>query len=286
MNGAEPVCGSKAYPTTTTTTTTSTSTTTSTTPPLPATTTTSTTWGYPSFFCCTVVRSNPATELQIVRRQLFRRTGIFACEEYAVYSDFQKLQKIGIGPDGLEIMTVLIPSVHQMAGATGDMPQANTCTSAITSLTVWDLIKQDGRYRKHHWTVKVDPNVVFLPDRIKPVLKKHTTPAQSLYVMNCNKNGNPQMLQALEVLSRKAMESYAVHHWKCKTSLKWRSLCEARFMAECLDQLGVTRLNEWQMLGDSSCTYAACSDGRRVAFQHDYQDERSWNTCFEEAIGR
>jgi len=232
------------------------------------------------------VRSVSATELHIVRRQLMRRTGIFACDEYTVFSDFQTSQKIGIGPDAMEITTVLIPPVHQMSGPMGDVPQAKTCTSASTSLTVWDLVKQDGRFRKHHWTVKVDPTVVFLPDRIKPVLKKHTTPAQSLYVMNCNKNGKPQMLQALEVLSRKAMESYAVHHWRCKTRLRWQGLCEARFMAECLDQLSVSRLDEYQMLGDSSCTYAACSDGARVAFQHDFQDERSWNTCFEEAIGR
>jgi len=215
-----------------------------------------------------------------------RRTGIFACQEYAVYSDFQELQQIGIGPDGMEIMTALIPPVRQLSGLLGDVSQAKTCTSASTSLTIWDLVKHDGRFRHHHWTVKVDPNAVFLPDRIKLVLKKHTTPAQSLYVMNCNKNGPPQMLQALEVLSRKAMESYAVHYWKCKASLKWQGLCEARFMAACLDQLGVKRLGEWQMLGDSSCTYAACSDGTRVAFQHEYQDEKSWITCFEEAIAR
>merc|ERR1719195_2194702 len=82
MHGAEPICGSMAYPTsTTTTTTTTTSTKLVTTSTSTKSTTTTTTWDFPSFFCVTLMRAD-GHELEILKKQLFRRTGVFACEEY------------------------------------------------------------------------------------------------------------------------------------------------------------------------------------------------------------
>jgi len=282
MNGADPICGSKAYPTTTTTTTT---TTTSTAPPTTTTseetktTTATTTWGYPSFFCVTLVQAD-SHELEILKRQLFRRTGIFACDEYAIFSDHVESQLVGTGPDGSDIQTIVIPPLkNAMNQQFGGSP----CIETQAMLKVWDLVRQDGRYKRHDWVLKIDPSSVFLLDRLKGYVKTHTSQNTGLVLTTCSRFN--LVLPSLEVFSVHAMELFfGRNQWQCGAEQQRQIPCEESFMTQCMDALGAKRINGLQLAGDPRCEAAPCTDDSRVLFRNNFQDAASWFKCFNEAI--
>uniref|UniRef100_A0A7S0B3C1 Apple domain-containing protein n=1 Tax=Pyrodinium bahamense TaxID=73915 RepID=A0A7S0B3C1_9DINO len=296
----EPICASKVYPTTTTTTTTttstftSTSTTTSTTTSSTTTststtftTTSSTTWGWPSFFCVEVVRVH-GYELPLVKAQQTKRASIFQCEEYQVFSDGGKPQVIGVGPDGLDIMTIVIPPIKEAIGDLNNGATTNSWLNTQTFLQVWDLCNKDGRFKNHDWTVKVDPDAVFFPDRLREHMKPHTTKNAELFVMNCNRFNPVALYGSVEIFSKGALAKYLKGQWKCRKSLPWHGWGEDFFMSHCMDMLGVGRLYDFELLSDKRCFYRPCSDTSRVVY-HDYKDASfsgTWFNCWRESLAR
>lgn len=291
-----PICASLAYPTTTSTstTTTTTSSTTSTTISTTITTTTTTTststttWGFPSFFCVEVTRST-GYELPLVKNQLTQRASIFGCEEYAVFSDGGSPQTVGIGPDGKEIRTTVIPPIKQV---TGNLNKAGVTTNSWlnteTFLQVWDLCEKDGRYKKHDWVVKVDPDAVFFPDRLRRRMRPHTIKDSKLFVMNCARYNPVALYGSVEIFSRGAMDAYLAGKWNCRNKLPWHGWGEDFFMSHCMDMLGVGRIYDFDLLSDKRCVYRPCSDTSRVVY-HDYKDAKldgTWFKCWRESVHR
>jgi len=273
----KPICSSKPYPTTTTTTTT-TSTTTST-RTTTRTTTSTTTWGFPSLFCIEVVRVK-GYELPMVRAQQRARASIFTCDEYVVFSDGGVRRKIGVGPDGLQIMSIVIPQIKESMGnlhAAG--VTTNSWLNTQTFLQVWDLTKKDGRFLHHDWTIKVDPDAVFFPERLRLKLKAHTYKDANLFFMNCDRFNPVAMYGSLEIFSRKALENYLAKQWKCRNELQWHGWGEDYFMSHCFDHIQVGRVYDFQLIGDKRCHYAPCSDTSKVVY-HDYKTLPLWFQCW------
>jgi len=278
-NGAdderEPICSSKFYPTTTTTTTTTSS------------TTTTTTWGWPSLFCIEVVRTN-GYELPLVKEQQKRRVSIFACDEYAVFSDGGKPQPVGEDPGGAEIMTIVIPPIKESIGNMAAGATTNSWLNTKTFLQVWDLAKKDGRIEKHDWTVKVDPDAVFFPDRLRTHLASHTNKDANLYVMNCNRFAEVALYGSIEIFSKKALETYLAGQDSCRRTLPWQGWGEDFFMSHCMDMLRVGRVYDFGLLSDKRCFYSPCSDTSKVVY-HDYKDASphgAWFQCYDQSIHR
>merc|ERR1711963_247786 len=76
---------------------------------------------------------------------------------------------------------------------------------------VMDYVKEDGLYLKYDWTIKVDADCVFLPDRLRSHLWALRPPANvPIYVKNNNLQGlgNAGFLGAIEVFSREAMKKF------------------------------------------------------------------------------
>jgi len=239
------------------------------------TTTTSTTWAYPSFFCVTLMRAD-GQQLAILKKQLFRRTGIFACEEYAIYSEFPKSQVVGLAPDGTNITTIVMPPMKK---AVNTIQGGSSCIGTETMVNVWDMVHKDGRYRHHHWILKIDPSAVFLPDRLKGQVKKYSEEPIGLFLTTCAKFNS--VLPSLEVFSVSAMKLFfGRNQWQCGA----QDPCEESFMTQCMDSLGAKRINGLQLAGDPRCEAAPCTDDSRVLFQNNFQDAASWFKCFNEAI--
>jgi len=285
INGIEPICSSESYPTTTTTitTTSTTSTTTSTT----KTSTSSTTWGWPTLFCIEVVRTH-GYEFPLVKEQQKRHASIFHCDEYAVFSDGGVSRTVGIDPTGAPIKTIVIPPIKQAIGNLNAGATTNSWLNTQTFLQVWDLCKKDGRYQRHDWTIKVDPDAVFFPDRLRAHLKGHTWKGGKFFVMNCNKFNPVALYGSIEIFSKAAVETYLAGQWHCRNTLNWHSWGEDFFMSHCMDMLGVGRLYDFQLLSDKRCFYSPCSDTSKVVY-HDYKDANphgSWFRCWLESIRR
>mmetsp|Transcript_119568 Transcript_119568/g.372544 ORF Transcript_119568/g.372544 Transcript_119568/m.372544 type:complete len:272 (+) Transcript_119568:639-1454(+) len=244
-------------------------------------TTTSTTWGSPSLFCLEVVRSH-GYELPLVQAQQKVRASVFSCDEYRVFSDGGKTEVIGIAPDGKEITTIVIPPIHKRkmaldikAGVT-----TNSWLNTETFLQVWDLARRkDGRLFRHDWVVKVDPDAVFFPDRLREKLRHHTPPSGGTFVMNCDRYNTIALYGALEVFSHQAIKTYLDRQWDCRNGLPWHGWGEDFYMSHCMDHLNIKRLNDFTLIGDKRCHYGACDDTSKVAY-HDYKNQTAWFECW------
>lgn len=213
--------------------------------------------------------------------------GIFECDEYAVYSNGGVMQLGGQ-------MTIEIPAPTVRMG---DLSVAGTTTSSwlntLIFMKVWEMVTADGRWWSHDWTVKLDPDAVFFPDRLRFELLPHTTtvldgPAR--YVANCDRTWHDEdptlkLFGSLEVFNRNAVGTYKAFHQRCKSELKWKGWGEDFFMQNCFKMLGVDAVNGTHMLGDKRCYAAPCTDTSKVAF-HDFKSVAPFIRCWTESRSR
>lgn len=230
-------------------------------------------WSSPSLFCFSVVRTG-SYEPDLMKAQLAKFAGIFACDEFLVLSD----SVLNLGPgQGGTVQTVPIGSLQ--VGISKDGTAANT----EVFMRAWNAVHEDFRYRAHDWIIKADPDSVVLPDRLRTKLAPHVGPP--LYVKNCNKNqgpGWPMMFGSLEALSRAAVEAYFAGAERCKNELGWQSWGEDVFMATCLDHLGVGNFFDVSISGDNVCTGANCGDGWHGNY-HPFKNPGAWFACWGQA---
>jgi len=230
-------------------------------------------WGVPSLFCFAVLCIG-GYEPDLMRAQLAKGAGIFACEEFMVIGD--GVIPLGNGPGGT-LQTVPIP--HIQVGISKDGTAANT----LVFMKAWDKVREDMRYRNHEWTIKADPDSVVLPDRLRQKLAPHVGPA--LYVKNCAKcsgPGWPMMFGSLEAVSRAAVDAYFDGEQRCATELGWQSWGEDLFLGLCLDHLGVGNIVDLSISGDNVCTGANCGDGWHGNY-HPFKNAGAWFSCWDQA---
>mmetsp|Transcript_93474 Transcript_93474/g.264345 ORF Transcript_93474/g.264345 Transcript_93474/m.264345 type:complete len:1009 (-) Transcript_93474:88-3114(-) len=278
-----PICGSMEYPTTMTTTfTTSTRTTTTRTltssTTTSTTTTSSTTWGSPSLFCYEVMQTT-TYEFGLVKEQIRRGVGVFTCDEYAVFSQDDPVS-LGQGPNGPPIRTIWFKKAPVWTS------QDNTAANTLLFMHIWEAVKKDGRWEKHHWTIKADPDAVVLPWRIRKHLSWATGPRN--YLVNCNKypgNANfPMIYGAFEAFSRGSLQSYFEGGGdRCAKELPWKMWGEDFYMHHCMKHLGIAEYDDFQVLSDKRCMGANCGDGIAGAY-HDFKDQNSWFQCWDQAV--
>lgn len=249
---------------------------------------TASTWtsraGLPSLFCFAVVRT-ASYETQLVNAQYSQKVSIFACEEHCLFSNGGALQ---VG--GLAATQVFAPTVRM-----GDPGEAGTTTDSwlntMIFMQVWDLVTAGGIWWKHDWTVKVDPDAVFFPERLRLQIGSHTggPDAKPLWVGNCDRtwhNNKPhlKLFGSLEVFSRNAIGAYKAFKSRCKKELHWKGWGEDMYMQFCMELIGAHALNGTSFLGDQRCHYAPCTDVTKVAF-HDFKDVQTYFDCWGQSRG-
>jgi len=227
---------------------------------------------YPSLYCFSVMQPF-GYEPPLMKAQMNTSHGIWACDKYSVYSTKEFV--VGTGPDG-EVKTVtFVPAV---VGSSKD----HTAANAELFMHVWDSVKAQGIWRQTDWTIKVDPDAVLLPTRLRRHLDAFT--GQKGYVVNCAKPympEGPMMFGALEAFTRSAMEAYYEKAHDCAASLPWNIWGEDLFMGKCLEKIGVSRLNDFTIYSDGVCRGVDCTDPDAAAF-HPKKDIGSWMGCLEQ----
>lgn len=146
---------------------------------------------------------------------------------------------------------------------------------------VWKKVQANGRWKDFDWTVKVDSDAVFFPDRLKQHLDKLRVPQGSrVYIENNDYRFN--FMGALEVVSNPAMNIWLEQHWNCIHGKHEGG--EDFFMKGCMDGLGVDHMIDHQLLWDK---YAAqdvhCTDGWSAAY-HFHKSVLRWRWCYNEAV--
>lgn len=231
----------------------------------------------PTLLCFLVSRSW-GDELEMVRAQAAQRAGIFACSASAVVSD----ARLSLG-------------APCQTYAIGDL-KANPVPWGVANTWVfvkaWDAIIAADVWRRHDWTVKVDPDAVLFPDRLlqhlskipKNVLLDHSGGAwghRGLFIKNCQVGLT--LRGALEVISRSGVETYMKHTHECQAKNNPDGSGEDGFMHDCWSMIGVGKVFLPDLLRDQYCAGGSqapsCNDGWAAAF-HPMKHTWNWNNCF------
>ncbi|CAK0853129.1 unnamed protein product, partial [Prorocentrum cordatum] len=136
----------------------------------------------------------------------------------------------------------------------------------------------------HQWTVKVDPDTVFFPNRLRESLLPYG--ADEMYVRNCP--GGPRglgMFGALEVVSKTGLAVYHAGWKRCVEALKGRQLGEDNFMQKCLDLLGVAPRDNPDLLADGYCPGRVVDCTASFPAFHPFKTVDGFFRCWEESGG-
>jgi hypothetical protein len=216
-------------------------------------------------------------EKGLLQHQYRRGASIFACDEYSVLSN----QEILIA-DGLKTGIVKSDLKCKMGG------EFKTCLNTPIFMKVWDKINADKRPQFHDWTVKVDPDAVFFPERLRALLVNHKETPKGVYLNNCKLG----MHGPLEVFSRNAVNAWASGRWACVNHFK--QVCagnckwgEDMFIDQCMMRvLKLQREFEPELLVEDHCKpppgWADCKDARMVSF-HPFKKQKAYDKCMDNA---
>lgn len=234
--------------------------------------------GYPSLYCLTLFMPS-SYEKGLIQTQINENAGIFQCDGYDLFS----AEPITLGPsrDGTRVAAVLIPKIKV------GMSQDGTAGNAKLFMAVWDKVIAGGRFRYYDWTIKVDPDAVLLAWSLREHMLKHT--GKTVYVVNCNKFPDspnfPMMYGSVEIFSQQAMLKYAKSSWECGSKLPWEKWGEDYYMTHCLDYINVSRVGDYTVIADDTCTGATCEEDGVAAF-HPFKTQQSWLQCWSVATRR
>jgi len=169
--------------------------------------------------------------------------------------------------------------------------------SAPVTAAVWGKVIVSVKFRNHEWTVKLDPYTAFLPWRLRAVVKSfdesQTQTKHGVYLHNCNTH----LDLPIEVLSRQAVQTYAIKclgpqlaRLKAKTTGQRFLLSEDGWLKPVLQDLQITALPTSNLLPVSSCTAISGFDASQcrpgfVAF-YPLKTAQAYSDCLTNATER
>lgn len=173
----------------------------------------------------------------------------------------------------------------QTGSANWDTAETTVINTAVF-LHVMEQVKEDGIYQNYDWTIKVDADCVFLPDRLRSHLWSLRPPAnQAIYLKNNNLEGlgNQGFLGAIEVFSKNAIDIFMDNSQDCGKFLGTNS-GEDGFFKGCMDALGVGFVWDQQMF-KPNFDPAICTNGVYAAY-HPIKYPSHWARCWDLSTGQ
>jgi len=141
---------------------------------------------------------------------------------------------------------------------------------------LWQQVFDDKLYRPHDWTIKVDADTCFMPQRLRDRLPGLGTHIQErAYVLNTRQSFG--FLGAIEILSQQAVARLADRAalW-CPA---FGNEGEDGWIKSCMDLNNVSAKEDRGLL-NSRCSVDDCSDTSFAAF-HFYKTPDVWNQCYD-----
>lgn len=191
-----------------------------------------------------------------MRTQLHIGASIFGCGSWDVYSDVEVM--LSPGPP-IRLSTKRVLDVegefHILRRQNG-----NGWVNTPFFYMIWKRIRTDGRWQHKDWTVKVDPDAVFLPQRLVGHLATQGVTEHGIYFENC-KNVDSGFFGSLEVYSNKAFAVLLANLEDCKLNLCWKGGCgwkwgpwgEDLFAQRCMERHHVEKIEDFRLTTDGAC---------------------------------
>jgi hypothetical protein len=119
----------------------------------------------------------------------------------------------------------------------GNNVTRSTANAPIFQSVWWKIIKE-GRWKKHDWIIKLDPDAVMIAERMRGSLSSgwHRQGAgnpKGAYVVNCVYG----LYGSIEVLSKNALATMATDMWRCPSA--WVIPQEDVWLRNCLNDIDV-----------------------------------------------
>lgn len=200
-----------------------------------------------SLFCFMAVLPG-SMETQLRERAERYHAGIYcrSCDQHKVYDAYPA------------------PFVHQGSW--------NSFANTAAFVKVWEQVFADKLYTMADWTVKADPDTVFIGLRLKSHLRAIRPPANvPLYFKNSPVSFG--FLGAFEVMSKAAVELLTQKYKECEQRIGDHS-GEDGYIKGCFDMNGVRVMADNDLLQSSG----DCWEGNKVAF-HAKKTPEEWGTC-------
>jgi len=268
-----------------------------------------------SMFCYTLYQvqrgrtpelSDNPKELEILKHQKSAGLGIFACDDWKVFSD----KKVDFG--GVYSYPVLVNQDFTKY-MRKDKPDRYLNTPLY--LEVWKQIKAEGKYAYYSWTVKAEVATVFLPWQLKRRLGVYPETATGTYIETCNKVlmgyfGN------LEVVSKNGMQRFLEQFenyyyfngrcWRwdtpeCQERWQYGPWGEDLFMQFAMDYSDVAKKADYTLTDTGTCPgmrpptekdnamfVPSCTDTGVYKFVavHPLRNVSAWDACYKAISAR
>lgn len=196
-------------------------------------------------------------DLELLQAQSRFNVSIFGCGDSEVFSDAD------IALEGGHKPTKVLDAEGEFHALTRiDKPWKYVNTPLFYQ--VWKAIRDHGKYQQKDYTVKADPQTVFLPSRLSGWLATQAQTERGNYWENC-KNVDSGFFGNIEVINLKAMTVFLDNLEDCKLSLCWRATKDCRkdwkwgpwgedlFAQRCMDRHGVAKLTNFNLTISGTC---------------------------------
>jgi hypothetical protein len=229
----------------------------------------------PSLFCFATLSSEGAEadeELSLAKSQLAKKTGIFGCDAWAVFSE----RSIELATEPKRIETTVLP--HSLVVGEGFHWR--------TSLAALEQVYLDGAFKNSTVVVKASLRAVFLPGRLRDRVRLGQVQigSEAVYVRTDQAafGGKGGMVSALEVMSTKALEVFGHgrlrNEARCMVELPYQDLPEELFLQECFDLLQVDHVEAFDLLAHD---VDSCAGIGPVAY-HSYDRPETYDLCYSQ----
>lgn len=221
--------------------------------------------GFPTLFCMAVIRAM-SYEINIMRAAYKVTGGIYGCNGWKVYSD----EKAWLGATDWSVAIPGPPPVFQKIWLNTDV-----------FLRAWNKVFAAREFEQFEWTVKVDPDAVFVPMALQNRLSSiQFGKNPNVYVRNCEKFHSMQ--GPLEILSREAVKAFSRSRNVCQRGVDRTLVGEDGFLQKCLDLIGVQYHEDWNLLNDKYCemTPRPCTNTWNAAF-HPFKRLPDYFSCMK-----
>lgn len=210
-------------------------------------------------------------EVELLQTQLRKGAGMFRCNGFDVLSN----QYAELSPGPPRIGTAIVPgSLKCEIGG-----KWMTALNSEIFVRVWKKVISMARFKRYGWTVKVDPDCVFLTWRLQDHLQG-ANPEDEVYLNNFKEG----LHGPIEILSRKAMEVYGEGLNKCVDALSFEftTYGEDVFLRHCLGMLEVNRVDDFTLLTETFDHSLPKCGPKSIAF-HPLKTVDSWFACLAKA---
>jgi len=198
------------------------------------------------------------------------RGGIFGCDQYAVYThDAADGTYLGDGPYG-PVRT------HWFQSAPVWRSKDNTAGNTLLFMNMWEAVRWNLQYKCCDWTVKVDPDAVLLPNRMRAALSYKMGWVN--FITTCKYT----LFGAVEAIQSRALDRYYWNEAQCR-NLPWNSWGEDVWISNCLKSLGVSAAYDGRFVADNLCFGAWCGNGYSSAY-HPFKNAYAWMSCYNQAM--